>query len=130
MTGTPRRADILGTWELASYDVRDDEDRVITLPLGGHPLGFLIYTDDGFMSAQLGRRDLETGYLAYSGRFDIDEATGVLHHHVAVSLRADWTGGDQVRHGTLDHGSLVLTGEVADEFGAGAVAVLTWHRPD
>ena len=111
--------------------------------------GFLIYTDDGYVSAQLMRRDrppynhpwgaggmteqsaaAARGYLAYSGPFDVDEDNGTLRHHLTVSLYPNWVGGDQVRHGDLRDGCrLVLVADVAGEFGSGASVTLTWRRP-
>ena len=45
---------LIGTWQLVSYEVRDAEGR-ITQPFGHDPAGFLTYTGDGHMSGQLGR---------------------------------------------------------------------------
>jgi hypothetical protein len=36
------------------------------------------------------------GYLAYSSPYSVDEATGVVHHHVTVSLLPNWLGSIQV----------------------------------
>jgi hypothetical protein len=99
------RDDILGTWELVSYIAEDDHGGPITHPLGPDASGLIMYTCDGYMSAQIMRPDrpafdrpesdgdtLEqaaaaaTGYLAYSGPFEVDESTGVVHHEVRVSL--------------------------------------------
>jgi hypothetical protein len=63
--------------------------------LGPDALGLIMYTTDGYMSAQLMRRDrpafdrpesdggtpeqsaaAAAGYLAYSGPFEVDESTG------------------------------------------------------
>lgn len=133
--GPVRRSTILGAWMLDSYEVVDASGRRIALPLGEDAVGHLLYTDDGYMSAQLMRRGrlapepVESGYLAYTGPFDVDEATGTLFHHVDVSLKPNWVGGQQVRDGAMHDGLLVLSGDVSEEFGADARAVLTWHRP-
>lgn len=73
-----------------------------------------MYTPDGYMSAQImtpdrpaydnptaaggtedQRATAAAGYLAYSGRYSVDELTGVIHHHVLVSLMPNWIGGTQ-----------------------------------
>jgi hypothetical protein len=148
MSHAVRRSAILGAWELSSYVVLDETGAIVALPFGEDAVGLLLYTEDGFVSAQLMRRgrpafdDVATaggsveqtvtaarGYLAYSGPFDLDEATATLYHHVDVALLPNWIGGQQVRDGVLHDGLLVLSGDVAAEFGGGARAVLTWHRP-
>lgn len=148
MSDAVRRASILGAWDLRSYVVVDDGGATIARPLGDDAVGHLLYTEDGYVSAQLMRRGREPfdvastsggsveqtvaaaqGYLAYTGPFELDEATGTLYHHVEVSLLPNWLGGKQVRRGTLHDGLLVLSGDVSDEFATPAQAVLTWHRP-
>jgi hypothetical protein len=111
-----RRADILGAWVLVSWTA--EVDGGVSTPLGPDPVGSIIYTPDGYMSAQLMRRDrpayrradidggtteqtvaAASGYLAYSGPYTLDESTGAVYHHVGVSLLPNWLGGTQVRQG-------------------------------
>lgn len=47
---------LVGTWRLVSFEVRD-VDGGVTHPFGRAAAGFLTYTADGYMSAQLGRAD-------------------------------------------------------------------------
>jgi hypothetical protein len=77
---------IQGTWELVSYIAQDNHGGPITYPLGPDALDLIMYTADGYMSAQLMRRDrpafdrpeldggtaeqtaaAAAGYLDYSG---------------------------------------------------------------
>ena len=132
------RQEILGAWTLVSYELRAIDDPHIEFPFGDDAQGFLIYTDDGYMSAQLMRRDrplydhpsaaggtteqsaaAARGYLAYSGPFDVDEDSGTVRHHASISLYPNWAGGDQVRHADLRDGRLVLVADVVDRFGGG-----------
>ncbi|MDN8759976.1 lipocalin-like domain-containing protein, partial [Staphylococcus aureus] len=81
---------LIGTWKLVRYQ-DEDKDGNIFFPLGKDATGFIMYNPDGYMSAQLmqqGRQayesgDLHTGtqdemaeaahgYVAYSGRFELD----------------------------------------------------------
>ncbi len=140
-----RRDDLVGTWQLASYTVESDGEA--SEPLGPEPAGLIVYTPDGYMSAQLMRRDrpaydraitgggtLEqmagaaSGYLCYSGPFTLDEAADVVHHHVEVSLLPNWVGGIQVRQGHLDGGVLILSAEVTTRKGVSSKHVLVWRR--
>ena len=86
------RERLVGAWALTSYVERDVETGVENHPFGEHPLGFVLYTPDGYVSAQLqrpGRPPFADGdllratpkeyaaagssYIGYSGRFFIDE---------------------------------------------------------
>lgn len=106
---------ILGTWKLVSY-YRLDEDGEKVYPLGTDPSGFLMYTEDGYMSAQLMKQDrpdytLEGlhngtreemaeaahGYHAYAGKYEIDEEDGSVYHHNEVSLIPNRLGDIQDR---------------------------------
>src|ERR1700737_2121393 len=119
---------VLGALELVSYIAQDDHGGPITYPLGPDALGLIMYTADGYMSAQLMRRDrpafdrpetdggtpeqaaaAAAGYLAYSGPFTVDENTGVLHHQPRVSLLPNWLNLTQLRHSTLDGDHLTLS---------------------
>jgi Lipocalin-like domain len=117
--------------------------------LGEDAQGFLIYSDDGYTSAQLMRCDRAAydkpsgaggtteqsaaaarGYLAYSGPFDVDEETGTVRHHASISLYPTWVGTDQVRHADLCDGFLTRVADIGDGLGPTARAVLTWRRPE
>ncbi len=146
--GMIARAEILGGWRLVSYEVRAIDATVIDYPFGEDADGFLVYTDDGYMSAQLMRRHralydhpwgvggmtehsaaAARGYLAYSGSFDVDEDRGTVRHHVSVSLYPNWVGGDQVRYADLADGHLVLVAGVDDQFGPGRAPPLPGDVP-
>ena len=45
--------DIRGTWELVSYTEQNDRGGPVSYPLGSDALGLIMYTHDGYMSAQL-----------------------------------------------------------------------------
>lgn len=139
------RENLLGAWHLTSYAAESEGG--VDQPLGPDPVGVLLYTSDGYVSAQLMRRDrppydraitgggtsaqmaaAASGYLCYSGPFDLDEATGVVRHHVEVSLLPNWVGGVQIRHGQLDGDTLTLSAEVTSRAGRRTNHVLSWRR--
>lgn len=91
-----------------------------------------MYTPDGYMSAQImtpdrpaydnptaaggtedQRATAAAGYLAYSGSYSVDDLTGVIHHHVLVSLMPNWIGDTQLRQGRLAEHQLTLTAQSA-----------------
>jgi hypothetical protein len=124
------RDKVVGTWLLVSNVEQDDQGGPVTFPLGRDAVGLIMYTPDGYMSAQLmrpGRQDYDQpdtggstlqqaaaaaeGYLAYSGAYDIDEAMGVIRHRVAVSLIPNWLDTMQLRHSSFEGNQLTLTAE-------------------
>ncbi|TPG25533.1 lipocalin-like domain-containing protein [Mycolicibacterium hodleri] len=140
-----RRDDLLGAWRLATYTAESGGD--VAEPLGLEPVGIIVYTPDGYMSAQLMRpdrpaydkaitgggtpeqlADAARGYLCYSGPFSVDESADVVHHHVEVSLLPNWVGGVQVRRAHLDGETLTLSAEVTSRKGVSSTHVLVWRR--
>ncbi|MET0702662.1 MAG: lipocalin-like domain-containing protein [Mycobacterium sp.] len=126
------REHLIGAWELTYYAERFGPDGPITYPHGENPTGLIMYTADGYMSAQImtpdrpaydkptaaggtedQRATAAAGYLAYSGSYSVDELTGVIHHHVLVSLMPNWIGGTQLRHSRLAEHRLTLTAQSA-----------------
>jgi hypothetical protein len=68
------------------------------------------------------------GYLAYSGPFEVDESTGVLHHQPRVSLLPNWLNHTQIRHSTLDGDHLTLSAVTEAPDGAEDLSTLVWKR--
>jgi Lipocalin-like domain len=142
-----RTDDILGAWELHSYTARDTADDMVTHPFGENPVGLLLYTPDGFMSAQLmrsGRPHFDRprtdggtseqtvaaaqGYLAYSGRFIVDEDTDTVHHEIMVSLLPNWVNQTQLRAAGLADGYLTLRADTTSRGGVTTTHILVWRR--
>jgi len=139
--------DVLGTWELVSYTEGDNHGSPVTYPLGSDALGLIMYTGDGYMSAQIMRTDrpaydrpetgggtpeqaeaAATGYLAYSGPFTVDENTGVLHHQPRVSLLPNWLNLTQLRHSTLNGDHLTLSAITEAPDGVETISTLVWKK--
>src|SRR5258705_647641 len=110
------RESLIGAWELVSAVERDVETGVENNVLGERPQGFILYTPDGYMSAQLqgpARAPFEEGdllrgrpeeyvaagssYIAYSGRFFVDEAQRSLSHEKALSFFSPLVGYSHMR---------------------------------
>ncbi|MBY8880308.1 lipocalin-like domain-containing protein [Actinacidiphila acidipaludis] len=146
-TANDLRERLLGAWRLVSY-VAVDESGDRAYPLGEDAEGLIVYTPQGWMSAQLMRRDrsrfaeprLEAGspdelveasrgFVSYAGTFRVlDERT--LSHDVSISLYPNWLGGSQIRIAKLDEGRLELSlPEPTELWGSKRNATLTWARP-
>ncbi|MFJ3224564.1 lipocalin-like domain-containing protein [Streptomyces sp. NPDC086783] len=140
------RMRLLGAWQLVSYTAKDTDGEII-LPFGPDPYGLIVYTPEGYMSAQLGRGDrlpLNTprleeagpddlartaaGYVAYGGTFEVVEPHTV-EHHVTTSLFPNWIGLTQVRKVEFA-GSFLRLGVTTPTrlWGAERTAELTWNR--
>jgi Lipocalin-like domain len=137
---------LVGAWRLLSLQTRAD-DGTVQHPLGEDATGLILYTPDGFMSAQIqasGRPvyadddvhggTLEEaaaaarGYLAYSGPYEV-APDGELTHHMDVSLFPNWLGHTQVRACRIGDGRLELS-TVSPMVMKGKLqtAVLQWVR--
>lgn len=121
---------IVGTWtlvELIEVPVNGGE---ITHPMGENPKGLIIYSPDGYMSAQImnaQRKDFHqehwtnatpeeytqegSTYLAYSGPFKTDDEKQIVSHTMYVSLFPNWTGQIQNRIVIFKDGFLHLESE-------------------
>ena len=131
---------LIGTWKLVRYQ-DEDKDGNIFFPLGKDATGFIMYNPDGYMSAQLmqqGRQayesgDLHTGtkdemaeaahgYVAYSGRFELDEENSTVYHTMEVSMNPTWLGDTQPRVFELEGDTLsIVNGDVPNQ-------KLVWQR--
>jgi hypothetical protein len=119
-----------------------------SFPFGPDPEGFLIYTPDGFVSAQLMRpgrapfrshdwhsgtpdeyRESGSGYIAYCGVYEVDEDKETVTHTPSVALLPNLILKGQVRSITLngDRLSLRLVSESAVD-GTSMTTRLEWQR--
>jgi hypothetical protein len=106
-----------------------------------------MYTPDGFMSAQIqssGRPDYDRpvasggtpeqaaaaalGYLAYSGRYFVDEQTGDIRHQATLSLVPNYLGQFHLRHSNLHGDRLTLSSELTLPDGRTVYSSLLWRR--
>jgi hypothetical protein len=138
-------ARLTGVWTLVSYTQQQsgNED---THPFGPKPEGFLIYTADGFVSAQLmkpGRtlfqsadwlagtpeeyQESGSGYIAYCGVFEVDEERETVTHIPSVALLPNLIHRNQLRSLTLTSEDLTLrTANAAN--GSLVTSVLDWKK--
>ncbi|OBJ71894.1 lipocalin-like domain-containing protein [Mycobacterium sp. 1274756.6] len=118
---------VLGGWHLESFSSTDAETGAVSTPLGEDPQGLILYTADGHMSAQLARDD-GSGYLAYGGRFSVDEDTATLRHDVQMSSTPELLAAPQFRQARLDGDRLTLSATMTGRRGKTSHATLVWRR--
>ena len=97
-------------------------------PLGTAPRGLILYTADGHMSAQLAESDMGD-YIAYGGRYSVDEETSTLHHDVTISMMPELLAQPQFRNAAVDGDLLTLSATSADDAGVTTHSRLLWRRP-
>lgn len=135
------REQVIGTWTLLEY-TREDKNGERYYPFGKDATGFLMYTPDGYMSAQLMAQvrpeyslgDLHTGteeemaqaahgYHAYSGKYEVDEENQTLYHHMEVSMIPNRLGQVQDRIVEVDGDRITITSDSTSSY-------IVWKRAD
>jgi hypothetical protein len=139
---------LIGAWKLVSYVEEPVDGSTPFHPMGEKPKGIIMYTPDGYMSAQLMRpdrrpfasgdwfdgteeeyREEASGYIAYSGPFHVDEEKRTLTHSMFVSLFPNWTGQTQPRVVRIEGNKLFLNTESPIKSGGKIVmSRLQWQR--
>jgi hypothetical protein len=142
------RDELIGAWKLISYEEHPVDGSAPFKPMGENPKGIIMYTPDGYMSAQLmrpDRRPFASGdwfkgtldeyqeeastYIAYSGPFHVDEEKRTLTHSMFVSLFPNWIGQTQPRVVGIEGDILHLSTETPIQSGGRTVmSRLEWKR--
>jgi hypothetical protein len=140
MTSDP----LVGTWRLISWENRTADGR-ISYPVGTDPLGYLFYSEDGYMFVAImrpnrttfGAGDLLRGtseekvqaaetYVSYCGTYDFHGETVI--HHVQLSLFPNWVGVDQERLVDVTANRLTLSTRPTLFDGIQQTARVVWER--
>lgn len=134
---------VVGAWSLRSFEV-DERKRGATPRFGPDPVGYLLYTASGRMSAVLsgthrppltpptslgGSAHGECGhavgeFLAYAGRYDVRGDR--VFHHVEVSVFTNLVGTTLERQFTLDGNTLTIRTVPPEIWGSSNT--LVWTR--
>ena len=150
MANASLRERLIGAWTLESYEERPVDGSASFYPLGTTPKGIIMYTPDGFMSAQLSRldrkpfasgdwfkasdaefKDEATSYIAYTGPFHVDEEKQHLTHSMFISLFPNWIGQTQPRVVRIEGDRLFLsTAQPISSSGKTVNSHLAWRRAD
>ena len=139
------RERFIGTWELVSTEEQLADGSKRPYPdLGKDGKGFLMYSADGHMCAELmnpGRpkwkddrkpTDEEkalamSGFIAYCGRYEIDEAHHMMFHHPEVAWMPNYVGTRQERPYKMDGDILTFSSKTAGVSGI-AGWTITWRK--
>lgn len=142
----------IGTWRLISCETRTPEGKRL-LPFGKNPKGFLIYTPNGYMSANIMKENRPplgidpekaiTPLVLFNPRYwrafvryfmasrkylsyngKYEARNGQVVHHVDGSLLPDWIGTDLVREYKMSDDQLELTAKTDSGFSH----CLIWER--
>jgi hypothetical protein len=135
---------LLGTWRLVSFEVRDEEGRVVH-PFGRDAVGLFAYTADGYMAVQFGRADrrrLAMGdwvaaapneiaaaardYIAYCGTYEYRD--GEVVHRVELSLLPNLIGGVLVRRVAFAGDRVTLSTPPTPFGGRQQIGTVVWER--
>lgn len=117
-------SNIVGSWKLIIWKTVYEAGRVI-YPMGKDAKGYLVYSNDGFMSASLfasNRKIFSSGemltadsqekleawdsYFSYSGNYVLEG--NKVHHLVLSSMYPNWVGQKQTRIASFNNNKLVL----------------------
>jgi Lipocalin-like domain len=139
------RSQLVGTWELVSTEERLTNGSTHSYPdTGPHGKGFLIYTSDGHMCAQLMNperpkwkdesrpTDAEKvsafdGFSSYCGEYEVDENAAVVYHSPKTAWKPGWVGTKQQRPFTLGGDILTFAGKITSEPGVESY-VIVWRK--
>jgi hypothetical protein len=137
------RGSLIGLWTLQSC-VRTFADGHKEYPFGEKPVGRIEYDNEGRMFALLMRsgrrstvapgleldaasaeeiREAVTGFVAYFGTYEVDDASQTVTHLVEASLEPSWVGTSLKRRFRWDGARLVLTRAVP-----GTTDELVWEQ--
>ena len=138
------RNPFVGTWRLMSLEMRRPDGQV-GYPLGRDPVGYITYTEDGYMSVAMmsaGRPKFTAGdirrgtvaektvaadtYVSYCGRYEIRNDR--IIHHLAVSFFPNWIGTEQERVFKFDGSRLSLCSSPFLADGVQQTVHLIWER--
>ncbi len=146
MTDNP----FLGTWRLISWENRDETGK-LGYPLGPGAVGYITYTADGYIFAQImaaeraplatqnpfGGADAEAeaaaaarNHMSYCGSYEIRPGgeNDEVVHRVAVSDFPNWVGGEQRRFYKFEDEKLILSAPPFRTKKGEITTYLIWER--
>jgi hypothetical protein len=138
------RNPFVGTWRLVLLEMRKPDGQVSYL-LGHDAVGYIMYTEDGYVSVAImsadrpkfANGDIRRGtieekvaaadtYISYCGRYEIRDDR--IIHHIAVSFFPNWIGVEQERVFEFDGCRLSLSTPPFLVDGVQQTSHLIWER--
>lgn len=145
---TSIKNELIGTWKLLSYIEVPIEGDDSLFPMGKNPYGILMYSSDGYMAVQISKEGrllyksndkmMATqeemasslqGYIAFSGKYKIDNNNAVVTYSIESSLFPNWK--NQMQHRKIDFEGDVLYLKSTEPILSNGVFVnsyMTWQR--
>jgi len=135
----------IGTWELVSAEDHMTDGSTRPYPATGpNGKGYLMYTADGHMCAELMNPDRPAwkdprnpsdaekasaidGFHAYCGRYEIDEADRVMYHYPEIAGSPNYVGTKQPRPYKFNGDLLTFSDKVTNEPGVESYSI-TWRK--
>ena len=137
----------VGVWRLLSIEYRSVDGAIVEAPFGAEPEGTIMYDSLGNMSVQIARKDRPRfssnermagsaeekaaafeSYVAYYGRYRVDERERSVTHEVQQALFPNWSGSKQVRNYTFADRKLTLKTPPFQYQGKSVTATLLWDK--
>ena len=137
-----------GTWKLVSSEFRTS-DGDVSYPLGKDAVGLIMYDTKGHVSAQImspsrpkcassdhlkstpsEAKAASDGYVAYFGKYEVNEEKRTITHHAEGSLFPNWEGAPLERFFEFSGNRLTLSTPPMPMGGKGVVGLLIWERAD
>ncbi len=136
----------VGTWRLLSFEFRKENGDVF-YPYGQDVNGYLIYTQEGYMSVSLSKKErskfttedlvrinvvekaaaLDT-YSSYGGKYKVCRDEKKVIHYIDVSLIPNLIGTAQERYYQFKGNKLILTTPPLLVEGIKQTGVLVWQQ--
>ncbi|TDS13052.1 lipocalin-like domain-containing protein [Sphingobacterium paludis] len=147
---TSLKNELVGTWKLLSYievPIAGDDS---LFPMGKTPYGLLMYTTDGYMSVQISKdnrlpyksddkllaspEEMTSslqGYIAFCGKFKVDNSSAIVTYTVESSLFPNWKNKIQRRKIDFEGDILYLKStEAILSNGVYVNSYMTWQKTD
>ncbi|SFS49687.1 lipocalin-like domain-containing protein [Sphingobacterium wenxiniae] len=148
---TSLKNELIGSWKLLSYIEVPIQGEDSLFPMGKNPYGILLYSADGYMSVQIAKEErllfgsndkliatgeemasaLE-GYIAFAGRFKVDNSNAIVSYMIKSSLFPNWK--NKVQHRKVDfEGENILYLKSTEPILSNGLLVnsyMTWQRMD
>jgi len=134
----------VGTWKLISYETKLENGQIIYL-FGQNPIGYLMYSEDGYMSVNIMKANRSSfsceditkisqeekvaaaeTFLAYCGKYEI--LADKVVHYPEVSLIANLVGVKQERTFKITNNRLFLSTPPANMGDVLVTSHLVWER--
>lgn len=142
LTGAALKAALVGTWELISYKVEEEESGALIDAMGDHPRGRVIFTQDDWVAFNLegtGRTPAKTDddrarlmqtLVAYIGRYHIEDNQWITQ--VETAWAPEWVGTQQRRTVTVDGNTadVITPWRLMPNWGGGQMSrsIIRFHR--